>query len=159
MWAQILLDCRSWCLSLRAATIISVPVLKAHSLAQISGTLKNMMGFPPPQYYSGSHGSWKKAAFHMNMQQSLIDLNSYLTPDLTLMDYSVGMADYHLGGPHCDPPIGKIIAGYNPWEIDREACHLLVITMARYRTYSCRFFSDEQKRIKEQTIRTCSGLQ
>ncbi|MFT5697397.1 MAG: hypothetical protein ACI8ZB_000245 [Desulforhopalus sp.] len=105
--------------------IVSVPVLKVHSLAKITGTLKNMMGFPPPQYYSGSYGSWKKAAFHQNMQQSIIDLNRYLIPDLTVMDCSIGMAEYHLGGPHCDPPVGKIIAGYNPWEIDQEACRLL----------------------------------
>ena len=105
--------------------IISVPVLKAHSLARITGTLKNMMGFVPPKHYSGKYGSWKKAAFHQNMQESLIDLNTYLIPHLSIMDCSVGMAEYHLGGPHCDPPVAKIIAGYNPWEVDRNACRLL----------------------------------
>jgi len=105
--------------------IISVPVLKAHSLATITGTLKNMMGFAPPKYYSGHYGSWKKAVFHQNMQQSLIDFNTYLTPHLSIMDCSIGMAEYHLGGPYCDPPVAKIIAGYNPWEVDRKACELL----------------------------------
>lgn len=105
--------------------IISVPVLKAHSLAQLTETLKNMMGFPPPEHYSGSYGSWKKAQFHNNMQQSIIDLNLHIAPDLTVMDCSVGMAEYHLGGPHCNPPVGKIIAGYNPWLVDRQACQLL----------------------------------
>jgi uncharacterized protein (DUF362 family) len=33
--------------------IISLPVLKAHSLAVITGTLKNMMGFAPPKHYGG----------------------------------------------------------------------------------------------------------
>ena len=37
--------------------IISIPVLKAHSLATITGTLKNMMGFAPPKYYSGQNPS------------------------------------------------------------------------------------------------------
>ncbi len=105
--------------------IISVPVLKAHSLAQITGTLKNMMGFPPPKHYSGSYGSWKKAQFHQNMQQSIIDLNLYIKPHLSVMDCSIGMAEYHLGGPHCKPPVGKIIAGYDPWQVDKEACSLL----------------------------------
>lgn len=105
--------------------IISVPVIKPHSLAILTGTLKNMMGLAPPKYYSGSFGSWKKAAFHGNMQQSIIDLNKYRTPDLTLMDASLGLADYHLGGPHCNPPIGKIIAGSDPVEVDREAARLL----------------------------------
>ena len=105
--------------------IISVPVLKVHSLAGMTGTLKNMMGFAPPQYYSGRHGTWKKAVFHKRMQQSITDLNSYLTPNLSIMDGSIGMAEFHLGGPHCDPPVNKIIAGYNPWEVDRKAADLL----------------------------------
>lgn len=105
--------------------IISVPVLKVHSLAQMTGTLKNMMGFAPPKYYSGRYGSWKKAVFHKKMQQSIIDLNTYLLPDLSIMDGSIGMAEFHLGGPHCDPPVNKIIAGYNPWQVDREAAELL----------------------------------
>jgi uncharacterized protein (DUF362 family) len=105
--------------------IISIPVLKAHSLAKITGTLKNMMGFVPPQHYSGNSGSWKKSAFHHKMQQAIIDLNTYLTPDLSIMDCSIGMAEYHLGGPRCSPPVGRIIAGYNPWEVDRKACDFL----------------------------------
>ncbi len=105
--------------------IISVPVLKAHSLAEITGSLKNMMGFAPPKYYSGRHGVWKKSVFHGSMQQSIIDLNTYIAPDLTVMDCSIGMANFHLGGPHCAPPVNKIVAGCNPWEVDREAAALL----------------------------------
>ena len=105
--------------------IISVPVLKIHSLSRMTGTLKNMMGFVPPKHYSGHYGSWKKAAFHNKMQQSIVDLNKYLIPDLSVMDCSIGMAEFHLGGAHCDPAVNKIIAGYNPWEVDRRAADLL----------------------------------
>lgn len=105
--------------------IISVPVLKAHSLAGITGSLKNMMGFAPPKYYSGRYGIWKKAVFHGKMQESIIDLNKYIAPDLSVMDCSIGMAEFHLGGDRCDPPLKKIIAGYNPWNVDREAAGLL----------------------------------
>lgn len=105
--------------------IISVPVLKAHSLAGLTGSLKNMLGFAPPEHYSGRYGSWKKAVFHGRMQQSIIDLNRYITPDLTVMDASIGLADFHLGGRQCDPPAAKIIAGCNPWAVDREAARLL----------------------------------
>jgi hypothetical protein len=41
------------------------------------------------------------------------------------MDCSIGMAEFHLGGAQCDPPINRIIAGFNPWEVDREAAGLL----------------------------------
>ncbi|MCP4133930.1 MAG: DUF362 domain-containing protein [bacterium] len=105
--------------------IISVPVLKAHSLAQVTGTLKNMMGFAPPEYYSGHHGIWKKAVFHANMHQAITDLNSCRTPDLSVLDASIGMADYHLGGPECNPPVNKIVAGFDPVEVDRKAAELL----------------------------------
>ena len=105
--------------------VISVPVLKVHSLSGITGTLKNMMGFAPPQFYSGGYNTWKKALFHNKMQQSIADLNRYLIPDLSIMDCSTGMAEFHLGGARCDPPVSKIIAGYNPWKVDRRAAELL----------------------------------
>jgi len=106
--------------------IISVPVLKAHTLSTMTGTLKNMMGFAPPRYYSGgTKGCWKKDVFHENLEQAIIDLNRYRNADLTLMDASVGLAQSHLGGPECDPPIGKILAGFDPYELDRKAAKLL----------------------------------
>jgi uncharacterized protein (DUF362 family) len=105
--------------------IISVPVLKAHSLAGMTGSLKNMMGFAPPKYYAGRFGSWKKSVFHGNMQQSIIDLNQYIAPHLSIMDAGIGLAEFHLGGARCSPPVKKMIAGYNPWEVDQAAAGLL----------------------------------
>jgi uncharacterized protein (DUF362 family) len=105
--------------------LISVPVLKAHSFAEITGTLKNMIGLAPPKYYSGRFGTWKKAVFHRRMHQSIIDLNKYRTPDLSLVDATVGMPDYHLGGARCDPPVNKLIAGFDPLAVDRRSAELL----------------------------------
>ena len=42
--------------------LISVPVLKAHSLAGVTLTMKNMIGLAPPAHYQQS-GSWKKTLF------------------------------------------------------------------------------------------------
>jgi uncharacterized protein (DUF362 family) len=105
--------------------LISVPVLKAHSIADVTGTLKNMIGIAPPKYYSGRHGSWKKSVMHGRMQESILDLNRHRTPDLTLMDASVGMPDFHLGGRHCDPPLRRMLAGFDPVAIDRRGAELL----------------------------------
>jgi len=105
--------------------MLSIPVLKAHSLAQITGTLKNMVGLAPPKYYGDRFGGWKKSIFHNNMQQSIIDLNRYRSPDLSVMDASVGLADFHLGGRHCSPPVKKIIAGFNALQVDRQAADFL----------------------------------
>lgn len=100
--------------------IFSVPVLKAHSLAVITGTLKNMMGFAPPAHYQQG-GHWKKSAFHRRMHEAIRDLNRYLAPALTLLDGRVGLAEYHLGGPPCDPPARILLGGRDPLAVDRRA--------------------------------------
>jgi uncharacterized protein (DUF362 family) len=105
--------------------IISVPVLKAHLFSAITGTLKNMVGFAPPSHYAGNGGVWNKAAFHIDVHQSITDINCYRHADLTLFDASVGMPDYHLGGALCNPPVKKLIAGFDPVETDRTAAAML----------------------------------
>ncbi|MDQ2087868.1 DUF362 domain-containing protein [Herbivorax sp. ANBcel31] len=105
--------------------IISVPVLKAHSLTQITGSMKNMMGLLPPKYYMGKHGVWNKAVFHNRVHESIIDLNKYVSPSLTILDATVGMAEFHLGGAKCDPPVNKLVAGFDAKEVDRKAAELL----------------------------------
>ena len=105
--------------------IVSAPVLKAHSLSVYTGTLKNMIGFAPPAHYAGSGGIWNKAEFHIDIQQAIIDLNRYRRPDLSIIDASVGLADYHLGGPECNPPVDRLVAGLDPVEADRMAAGLL----------------------------------
>jgi len=104
--------------------ILSIPVLKAHSLAGISGTLKNMLGLPPPAEYQRS-GHWKKSAFHQHMQESIIELNRYVTPDLTVLDGRIGLAEHHLGGAECEPPAGTLVGGTDPLAVDRRAGELL----------------------------------
>lgn len=105
--------------------LISVPVLKAHSLADLTGSLKNMMGLLPPDHYGGHPGSWKKARFHQDLHQSIRELNCHRAPDLSLMDASIGLARYHLGGPPCDPPVNRLLAGFDALALDRQAAGLL----------------------------------
>ncbi|MFW5901439.1 MAG: DUF362 domain-containing protein [Thermodesulfobacteriota bacterium] len=111
--------------------IISLPVLKAHTLSGFSGSLKNMMGFAPPAHYAGAGGIWNKAALHRGLQQAIIDLNRYRSPDLTLMDASIGLPDQHLGGRHCDPPVGKLMAGADARAVDRASAALLGLDWER----------------------------
>jgi uncharacterized protein (DUF362 family) len=104
--------------------LLSVPVLKAHSLAGITLTMKNMMGLAPPSHYQQG-GSWKKASFHQNIHEAVFDLNRYRTPDLTLLDATIGMQEAHLWGPTCDPPPNRLAASYDPVAIDSYGCSLL----------------------------------
>jgi uncharacterized protein (DUF362 family) len=105
--------------------LISLPVLKAHSLSRLTGSMKNMMGLAPPEHYGGRHGSWKKAAFHQDLDAAIMALHRYRAPDFTVMDATVGLADYHLGGPCCKPPVSRILAGADARALDREAARLL----------------------------------
>jgi uncharacterized protein (DUF362 family) len=113
------------------AFIVSLPVLKAHSLADITGSLKNMLGFAPPETYGGRSGSWKKAFFHTEIQTALREWNTYITPDLTVMDASVGLASYHLGGPPCSPPLNTLLGGSDPYAVDRKGAELLGLDPAK----------------------------
>ncbi|MFC1837581.1 DUF362 domain-containing protein [Thermodesulfobacteriota bacterium] len=106
--------------------LISVPVLKAHSLAGVTLTMKNMMGLAPPSHYQQG-GNWKKASFHQQIQEAVFDLNQYRTPDFTLLDATIGMQEAHLWGPTCDPPPNRVAAGYDPVAIDAYGCSLLGI--------------------------------
>jgi uncharacterized protein (DUF362 family) len=111
--------------------LISLPVLKAHSLCRFTGSMKNMMGLAPPQHYAGHHGTWKKALFHENLDNAICDLNRYRSPDFTVMDATIGLADFHLGGARCDPPVNCILAGTDARAVDRQAAALLGLDWRR----------------------------
>ncbi len=104
--------------------LISVPVLKAHSLAGVTLTMKNMIGVCPPAcYQSGSN--WKKSAFHNRVHHAVFDLNQYRSPDFSLIDATVGMKAAHMWGPVCDPKPNLIIAGYDPVAVDAYAAGVI----------------------------------
>ena len=104
--------------------LISVPVLKAHSLAGVTLTMKNMIGLAPPAHFQQG-GHWKKASFHQNIQEAVFDLNRYRTADFTLLDATIGMQEAHLWGPTCDPPPNILAAGCDPVALDTYGCSLL----------------------------------
>lgn len=104
--------------------LLSIPVLKAHSLAGVTLTMKNMMGCAPPSHYQHG-GHWGKSSFHRRLQQAIADLNRYRTPDFTLLDATIGMSQAHLWGPHCEPPVGQLAASADPVAIDSYGCQLL----------------------------------
>ncbi len=96
--------------------IISVPVLKAHSLSEVTLTMKNMLGAAPPAHYNA--GSWKKSVFHSRIHEAIFDLNRYRMPDFSVLDATIGMQEAHLWGPVCDPPPNILAASCDPVAID-----------------------------------------
>ncbi len=104
--------------------LISVPVLKAHSLCRVTLTMKNMMGCAPPAHYQQG-GAWGKSSFHSRLDEAIFDLNRYRTPEFTVTDAAVGMAKAHLWGPTCSPPVKKVFATYDPVAADTYGTSLL----------------------------------
>ncbi|WP_045220234.1 DUF362 domain-containing protein [Desulfonatronum thioautotrophicum] len=104
--------------------LISVAVLKRHSLAQVTLSMKNLLGLLPPSHYQRG-GSWKKSALHADMQRSIYELNRYRKPDLAIIDASLGLAEFHLGGATCSPPVNKLVAGFDPVAVDAAGAALL----------------------------------
>ena len=110
--------------------VISAATLKAHSLARVTLSMKNMIGAAPPEHYQRG-GYWRKSAFHHQMQTSIYELNRYRKPDFSFIDGSIGLADHHLGGPVCEPPVCKLIAGADPVAVDACGAELLGIPWAQ----------------------------
>ncbi len=106
------------------AFLLSVPVLKAHTLASVTLTMKNMMGCAPPSHYQGN-GTWGKSSFHRQIHEAVFDLNRYRTPDFTLLDATIGMAQAHLWGAHCNPPVNRLAASWDPVAVDSYGTSLL----------------------------------
>jgi uncharacterized protein (DUF362 family) len=93
-------------------------------------SMKNMVGVAPPVFYQQG-GHWKKSAFHQQMQSSVFELNRYRKPDLAFIDASIGQADHHLVGPACDPPVDRLLAGFDPVAVDAAGAQLLGIPWRR----------------------------
>jgi uncharacterized protein (DUF362 family) len=121
--------CRKWPIMhlpsiLDEVFLLSVPVLKAHTLATVTLTMKNMIGCAPPSHFRGN-GHWGKSAFHEQIHEAIFDLNRYRCPDFTLLDASIGMAEAHLWGAHCTPPVNTLAASADPVAIDAFGTSLL----------------------------------
>ncbi len=110
--------------------VISAAVLKAHSLAVVTLSMKNMVGVTPPAFYQCG-GHWKKSAFHHQAQTSIFELNRYRKPDLAFIDARIGQAEHHLAGPACAPPVNRLLAGFDPVAVDAAGAQLLGIPWQR----------------------------
>jgi uncharacterized protein (DUF362 family) len=106
---------------IRNAFIISVPVLKDHSMTTTTIAMKNMFGLAPAPFY---HGSWNKSKLHSpSTHKSVVDVCLYKKPDLCVVDASVALSGSHLSGRH--KKLGLILAGFDPVAVDTLGSELL----------------------------------
>lgn len=112
---------------LEGAFVVSIPVLKAHSMSKVTLSMKNMFGIAPANRYGGS--AYRKQKLHGRNNEELhhyiVELNQLCAPGLCLIDAVVGMAEAHLWGPPCSPPVNKLVAGLDPVAVDAAGAGLL----------------------------------
>jgi len=80
-------------LTLKNAYIVSVPVLKEHSITKVTLSLKNMLGAT----IGGRARIAKKGRFHRKLDESIVDINLYLRPRLAVIDGRVAGLGGELG--------------------------------------------------------------
>lgn len=107
------------------AFIISVPVLKQHTMCGVTLSLKNMVGILPSRYYAG-YWSYKKSEIHRDDTDGCIaDIISVIQPAWAVVDATIGMRGSHLAGTPFKPPVNLVFASPDPLEADRFGCSLL----------------------------------
>jgi uncharacterized protein (DUF362 family) len=110
--------------------IINLAVLKSHSAAKMTAALKNVFGFylnrtaMLNRLFGG--GWWNKSELHiLGVTEAIVDLNSYIHFGFNLVDASIGQLRHEIRGVPCSPPLKKIIAGSNAYEVDQACAPLL----------------------------------
>ncbi len=120
VWEEITVPAR-----LLDAFIVSVPVLKEHSLCGVTISIKNMVGVLPAHRYSG-YWTFKKSMVHKyNTDDCIADIIRVIRPDWALVDATTGMRGSHLGGTPIWPPLNLVFGSTDPLEADRFGCALL----------------------------------
>ena len=101
--------------------VINICKLKTHAMATFTGGVKNLFGVIP---------GVSKAEYHFKMPEvvdfteALVDICSYVSPSLTIMDGVIGMEGE---GTTAGVPrkIGVLLGSESPYAIDVVACNII----------------------------------
>ena len=105
---------------LRGAYLISLALLKTHSLTGVSLSMKNMLGVAKGELVPAG----KKRRFHkLGIHESIVDICAYRMPDLAIIDGRSACVGGELGGRLV--PYGAIIFSDDPVAADAVGAHLL----------------------------------
>ncbi len=107
-------------LTIKNAYVVSVPVLKEHSITGVTLSLKNMLG---ASLGEGSRVA-RKGRFHrLGLDESIVDINMYVKPRLAVIDGRIAGVGGELGSK--PRSLGVIIASEDLVAADAYACTLL----------------------------------
>ena len=106
--------------------LINLPVLKEHDEAVVTCAMKNLFGLYLNQKTASIFGWWNKSELHhFGVHESIYDLNLYVKSNFVLVDASIGQKGNEITGSPCQPPLGKLIAGFDAKEVDKICANLL----------------------------------
>lgn len=102
---------------LEADGIVNICKLKTHGFLSMTGAVKNNFGVIPGLAKPGYHAKLQDAGHFANM---CLDLSTYVSPRISIMDAVVGMEG---NGPHTGTPrhVGLLLASTNPLALDLVA--------------------------------------
>lgn len=108
--------------------IVSLAKLKTHHWAGATLAMKNLFGLMPGSYYG-----WPKNVLHYaGLQESILDINATVRPQLAIVDGIVGMEG---DGPIMGTPksAGVLVVGTNLPAVDASAARIMGLDPARIR--------------------------
>lgn len=108
--------------------IVNMPVIKTHIRTFVTLGLKNMKGVLP--------GNEKKKTHRLGLDEAIADLNSVVTPDVTLVDGIVGM-EGNWEYPRDCVPLGILVAGKDPVAVDTICTRIMGYDPKKIRHLSC----------------------
>jgi uncharacterized protein (DUF362 family) len=105
---------------MQADLVVTMPKLKTHHWAVMTGSMKNLFGVVPGAVYG-----WPKNILHFRgIENSILDLTATVRPRLSIVDGVVGMEG---DGPIMGTPrhVGVIAMGTDPVAVDATCARLI----------------------------------
>ena len=105
---------------LQADLVVSMPKLKTHHWAGMTGSMKNFFGVVPGAVYG-----WPKNLLHWRgIDNSIVDLVATIRPGLAIVDGIVGMEG---DGPIMGTPreVGCVVMGQDPVAVDATCARVM----------------------------------
>jgi uncharacterized protein (DUF362 family) len=105
---------------LRADLVVSMPKLKTHHWAGMTGSMKNFFGVVPGAVYG-----WPKNILHWRgIDNAIVDLVATIRPGLAIVDAIIGMEG---DGPIMGTarPVGCVMMGQDPVAVDASCARVM----------------------------------
>ena len=117
--------------------IVSVPKMKTHFQTGVTLSLKNMKGTVPNESKRIIHriGIPVKKQEEFGLDRAIVDLNTIISADLTVIDATIGLEGFVPGPRLVGTPVrmDTILAGVDPVAVDAVGCRVIGVDPSEVR--------------------------